>query len=137
MKLLQWSVNFKQRSNYEVPFEYNFCMKFLTNPNSKKKKLAILCIAAVEKPNNLISKFQFHFFSLKDAKFLDKSISDKNKGSESTWMQVKLVYQNSYWLDIKTVIESFTTSFEGGILWWSDLVLIIYLKLFNRTTFET
>ena len=103
----------------------------------QKKKLAILCIAAVAKPKNLISKFQFHFFSLKDTKFLDKSISDKNKGSESTWMQVKLVYQNSYWLDIKTVIESFTTSFEGGILWWSDLVVIIYLKLFNRATFET
>ena len=73
-----------------MPFEYNFCMKFLTNPNSKKKKLAILCIAAVEKPKNLISKFQFHFFSVKDKSFLIRVFLIKTRalkahGCKSNW----------------------------------------------------
>ena len=32
---------------------------------------------------------------------------------------------------------SFTTSFVGGIIWWTDGAIIIYSKSINTTTFES
>ena len=49
--------------------------------------------------------------------------------------------QSNLYVMIKELLHqsfiNFTTSFVGGILWWTDRNIIIYSNLWNTTTFET